>query len=173
MNTMPLTTEKARKRHEMIWFFEGLDKSGKTTLARLCRFQCVPAHPCLMFDRGYVGREVFWHFNHEVDFPIEAWLRTESLLAREGVYGIIWCRTLPETSLKREQEAGEVSGVQEVVDRRLKELREQDCLFQRLIPIRQRMGVPVIETWTDRALIDGTVEHILTSMSGGNWTRRK
>lgn len=168
----PFTTQQTDRRHRMIWFYEGLDKSGKTTLAQRCQKECTTVCPCAMYDRGTVSREVFWHFNHEVDFPIEERLAVEKALTDLGIYGIVWCRALPETCLHRETEAGEVAADQASQELRLRQLREHDCLFQRLIAMRERQGVPVVEVWTDRSEIGGTIENILTAISGGRWARR-
>lgn len=153
-------------KHLRQWFFEGLDKTGKTTLTRRCRFEAVPAHPALMFDRGYVGRTVFWHVNNEADFPIEDWGKAEMALMLNGMYGIVWLRASPMVCVEREIAAGEVKP--EDKGKRCMELEQHQALFNRLIESRKRQGVPVIEVWTDRTTEDKCVQQILNKM-GFSW----
>ena len=144
-------------------FLEGLDKTGKTTLARRCRFEADPRHPALIFDRGFVGREMFWHFNHEVEFPIEYWSRSEMNLHKMGMYAIVWLRCDPETIINRHVAVSENPPLHQT-------MREQEGYYERLMELRRRVGMPILETWTDRQSEDETVKEIL-EWAGFKWRK--
>lgn len=146
-----------------IVFFEGLDKTGKTTLTRRCRFEALPAHPCLMVDRGFVGRELFYEQKHEIDFPYEQWLRTEAVLANSGIYAIVWLRSSIAKMQERHVAANEMPPAPNFME-------EQDKIYQRLMAQRKRQNVTILELWTDRMSEDQCVEKILKFL-GFEWRK--
>lgn len=141
--------------------FEGLDKTGKTTLSRRCRFEAIPAHPAMILDRGFLTRRVFHRWNFEPNFPIEQWNNLEEILISTGHYGIVWLRAGIPTILERHRIAGEACFKEE-------ELFLQDQMFELEIRVLQRREIPVLEIWTDRHTEDFCVEKILKFL-GFEW----
>jgi len=136
-------------------FFEGLDKSGKSTLCRRVRFE--GKHTIPFYERGFAGRYNFYHFNKEEDnFPVKDWSFLENILIEKKMYAIIWLRTSYANVIKRHIEAGEVC------DFTVDQLREQDLNYAKHIHhLQDYYSIPVLELRTDKLSSDQCVEEIL------------
>lgn len=142
-----------------IVFFEGLDKSGKSTLCRRARFES--GHEVLMFDRGFVGRRVFYEFREETRFPIDDWNRIERLLQNGSAYAVIYLDIQPLTSLKRQRSAGEMPEFS------CNQLAFQRKLYLKEIEDLETLGVPVLRLDTETDTEDFSLEKILIWIKGG------
>lgn len=122
-----------------IWFFEGLDKTGKTTLCRACRFSSGHAAP--MYDRGFLSREVFYESQKEKNPKLIAnWRKLEEKL--RPVYGIVYLYGSDEVIQKRHKDAGE-----RVPSK--KQLAKQSELFRKNLLRCTQQGIPIIYVWPE------------------------
>lgn len=147
-------------RHRLI-FFEGLDKSGKSTLCRRARFES--GHEALMFDRGFVGRRVFHRFRNETEFPIMDWNCLESDLIVRDNYAIVYLRVEPKISYKRILAAGEKP------EFTLAELEYQHAIFEKEIELLQAIVplVPILIVDTGVETERESLKKILAWVKGG------
>lgn len=122
-----------------IWFFEGLDKSGKSTLCRACRFSSGHAMP--MYDRGPLSRQLFQEYHKEPVSRLEMWMDLELKLIGAGIYGIVYVKAPIELIRERMAKAGETPQSVEA-------LEEQQEILERLLDCRRRAGLPVLEAST-------------------------
>lgn len=137
-----------------IVFFEGLDKTGKSTLARRCRFEAVPAHPCLMVDRGFVGREMFVKYHKEEAFDFSLWASLEETLFLNRALKVVWLMSSPEIIRRRHREAGEEPPS-------FKTIEEQIEIYKELFTKRVTAGHDILVLSTDILSEDQCVKKVL------------
>jgi len=137
-----------------IWFFEGLDKTGKSSLCQACRLSSRHAEPFM--DRGLMGKEVFYHHlrEHTVNFPIKKYRNTESILMENDIYGIIYTMCSIQTILQRSKDVQEELFTQT-------DFQEQMHLYSASLSTRIIMKVPVIIVDTEKYSMEQNVKAIL------------
>ncbi len=134
-------------------FVEGLDKTGKTSLCRKCRFDS--GHALAIYDRGFVGRRMFQEFRGETLGSIGNWMLIEDKLIQQELYAIVWLKADINTIINRHFKAGEFLEFSPF------QLEAQAEFYCGLLHCREQQGIPILELDTVKYNIDECAYRIL------------
>jgi thymidylate kinase len=143
---------------EKIVFFEGLDKSGKSLLCRKARF--ASGHEVLMFDRGFVGRDVFYDFRKEFEFPIRDWHALRDKLILLQAIGIVYLDVPAKIPYNRQLAAGEKP------EFTVEDLELQRSLYHKGVMAMMERGVPVLHLQNHEETEETALKKILNWIKG-------
>lgn len=138
-----------------LWFFEGLDKTGKTSLYRACRYSSGHAVP--FYDRGPVSRHLFIQYHGEPVEKSELWYEVETKLLSSELYGIVYVKASLEVIRRRMEQAGEIP-------QPLDALEKQRDILELLIRRRKECKIPVVTVDTTFTTVEQSTRQILTKM---------
>lgn len=138
-----------------MWFMEGLDKTGKTTLRRSCLYSC--NHLVPFYDRGPLSRVVYGLHMNEHSLYMEPQRMIETAMISVAIYGIIYLIDTLENLQVKMKEANE-----EVLSSSV--LNEQARLYKACLAVRESMGVPVIRHEVTGKSVEQSTREILKAI---------
>lgn len=138
-----------------IWFFEGLDKSGKSTLCRACRFSS--GHVLPMYDRGPVSRHLFVKYFGEREEKGIAWFDIELKLVEAGLYGLVYVKAPLAAIQERMHAAGEVPMP-------ISMLEAQRRILEEILAGRKLAGIPFVVVDTEGQTVEEATKQALRAM---------
>jgi hypothetical protein len=142
-----------------IWFVEGVDKVGKTTLIRTIDKAYV--HKWHLKDRGFITYEVYKALSSEKSADLQELIKVNAALERRmanaGLFGYVYVKASVADIQARMKAAGEPVITEDII---LEHIRA----FETALALRRKMGIPIIEIDTTALELSSAVAFLRSSL---------